>query len=101
MKTYMLAQWGFWVQQVVVINIEERRKDHWQMLTHHFITLGLIYASYCYRHTRVGNVILVIMDIADIFLPVSFAPELQSQGMAYGTMNCLIESKVTDKPMWL
>ncbi|KAI0475977.1 putative longevity-assurance protein [Xylariaceae sp. FL0804] len=71
MKVYMLGQWAFWIQQVLVINIEERRKDHWQMLTHHFITIGLIYASYCYHHTRVGNLILVLMDIVDIFLPLA------------------------------
>lgn len=71
MKGYLLAQWAFWVQQVLVIHIEERRKDHWQMLTHHFITLTLISASYFYHQTRVGNLILVLMDVVDLFLPVS------------------------------
>lgn len=71
MKAYMLAQWAFWLQQVLVIHIEERRKDHWQMLTHHFITITLISGSYCYHHTRVGNLILVLMDVVDLFLPVS------------------------------
>ncbi|KAJ9155755.1 TLC domain-containing protein [Pleurostoma richardsiae] len=69
MKHYMLAQFAFWVQQVLVINIEERRKDHWQMLTHHFITIALIYTSYHYHQTRVGHVVLIIMDIVDLFLP--------------------------------
>ncbi|KAK3337785.1 TLC domain-containing protein, partial [Cercophora scortea] len=69
MKGYMLAQLAFWLQQVLVINIEERRKDHWQMFTHHIITICLIYGSYRYSHTRVGNVILVVMDVVDIFLP--------------------------------
>ncbi|KAI2637849.1 longevity assurance proteins LAG1/LAC1 [Hypomontagnella submonticulosa] len=71
MKGYMLAQWAFWVQQVLVIHIEERRKDHYQMLTHHFITITLISASYCYHHTRVGNLILVLMDVVDLFLPLA------------------------------
>lgn len=70
-KGYFLAQWAFWLQQVLVIHIEERRKDHWQMLTHHFITIALMTASYYYHHTRVGILILVLMDIVDIFLPVS------------------------------
>jgi len=70
MKGYMLAQLAFWVQQVLVINIEERRKDHWQMLTHHFITITLIYACYRYGHTRVGHLVLVLMDVVDLFLPV-------------------------------
>ncbi|KAI0837905.1 longevity assurance proteins LAG1/LAC1 [Hypoxylon sp. FL0890] len=71
MKAYLLAQWAFWVQQVLVIHIEERRKDHWQMLTHHFITITLISASYCYHQTRVGNLILVLMDVVDLFLPLA------------------------------
>ncbi|KAI1379067.1 longevity assurance proteins LAG1/LAC1 [Hypoxylon crocopeplum] len=71
MKGYLLAQWAFWVQQVLVIHIEERRKDHWQMLIHHFITISLISASYCYHQTRVGNLILVLMDVVDLFLPLA------------------------------
>lgn len=72
MKGYILGQWAFWLQQIIVINIEERRKDHWQMLAHHFITSALISSCYSYHHTRVGNFILVIMDVVDLFLPVKF-----------------------------
>ncbi|XXH02296.1 Sphingosine N-acyltransferase lag1 [Hypoxylon texense] len=71
MKAYLLAQWAFWVQQVLVIHIEERRKDHYQMLTHHFITITLITASYFYHQDRVGNLILVLMDVVDLFLPLA------------------------------
>lgn len=74
MKAYLLAQWGFWLQQVLVINIEERRKDHWQMLTHHFVTISLIAACYAYHHTRIGHLILMLMDVVDLFLPVRIAP---------------------------
>ncbi|PHH91665.1 hypothetical protein CDD83_10750 [Cordyceps sp. RAO-2017] len=71
MKGYILAQWAFWLQQIIVINIEERRKDHWQMSSHHIITTALISSCYCYHHTRVGNYILVIMDVVDLFLPLA------------------------------
>ncbi|OTA00675.1 sphingosine N-acyltransferase lac1 [Trichoderma parareesei] len=71
MKWYMLAQWAFWLQQIVVINIEDRRKDHWQMFSHHLITTALISSCYCYHHTRVGMFILVIMDVVDLFLPLA------------------------------
>lgn len=76
-KAYFLGQWAFWLQQVLVIHIEERRKDHWQMLTHHFITIALMAASYYYQLTRVGILILVLMDIVDIFLPVSHVPSIR------------------------
>ncbi|QUC17650.1 uncharacterized protein UV8b_01891 [Ustilaginoidea virens] len=71
MKGYILAQWAFWLQQIIVINIEERRKDHWQMFSHHIITTFLISSCYYYHYTRVGNTILVIMDVVDLFFPAA------------------------------
>ena len=71
MKWYYLVQFAFWLQQILVVNIEERRKDHWQMFTHHIITCTLMLASYAYHQTRVGNMILCLMDVVDLFLAVS------------------------------
>ncbi|CAM1507606.1 Fc.00g072470.m01.CDS01 [Cosmosporella sp. VM-42] len=71
MKFYILGQWSFWLQQVLVINIEERRKDYWQMLTHHIVTIGLISTCYAYHFTRIGNLILILMDVVDIFFPLA------------------------------
>lgn len=70
MKGYMLFSLGFWLQQVVVLHIEQRRHDHVQMLTHHFVTIALIVASYAYHQPRVANLIMVQMDIIDLILPV-------------------------------
>lgn len=74
LKWYYLVQLSFWLQQIVVVNIEDRRKDHWQMFTHHIITSALIIMSYGYYQTKVGNVILCVMDVVDIVLPVSQTP---------------------------
>ena len=71
MKAYLLAELAYYTQQCLILNIEERRKDHWQMFTHHLITITLIYVSYRFGHTRVGNVILVLMDTVDVVLVVS------------------------------
>jgi very-long-chain ceramide synthase len=78
MKGYMLCQLAFWLQQVLAINIEEWRKDHWQMLSHHIITIALIIASYRYGHTRVGTVILVLMDVGDLVFGVGHPTGLPS-----------------------
>lgn len=67
-KAYYLIEFAAWIQQIYVINIEERRKDHYQMFVHHIITCSLMFGSYYYYFTRVGNVILVLMDFVDIFL---------------------------------
>jgi len=70
-KYYYLVAFAFWLQQLVVVNIEERRKDHWQMFIHHMITCSLMFGSYCYHQTKVGNVILCLMDVVDLFLPMA------------------------------
>ena len=70
-KWYYLVQFGFWLQQIAVVNIEERRKDHWQMFTHHIFTCSLIFTSYGYHQYRVGTLFLAIMDFADIILPLA------------------------------
>jgi len=69
-KGYYLVETAFWLQQILVLNIEERRKDFWQMFAHHLVTCTLIFMSYTYNVTRVGNVILCIMDFSDILLSV-------------------------------
>ncbi|KAK3676987.1 Sphingosine N-acyltransferase lag1 [Recurvomyces mirabilis] len=71
MKLYYLSQFAFWIQQVAVIHLEEPRKDHYQMLSHHVITIALLAGSYPYRQWRVGNAILVCMDLVDFIFPAA------------------------------
>ncbi|KAM0792107.1 hypothetical protein ACM66B_004811 [Microbotryomycetes sp. NB124-2] len=70
-KTYYLVQTAFWMQQIIVLNLEERRKDFVQMFTHHVITTSLMAGSYIQNWTRIGNAILVTMDPVDIVLPLA------------------------------
>jgi very-long-chain ceramide synthase len=71
-KWYYLVQFAFWLQQLFVLNIEEHRKDHWQMFTHHIFTSALLITSYGFYQVQVGNAFLCIMDVVDILLPVRF-----------------------------
>ncbi|KAF2104568.1 longevity assurance proteins LAG1/LAC1, partial [Rhizodiscina lignyota] len=70
-KWYYLVQFAFWLQQIVVVNIEERRKDYAQMFTHHIFTCTLIFFSYGSYQIPAGIVILCIMDVVDILLPLA------------------------------
>ncbi|PGH30921.1 acyl-CoA-dependent ceramide synthase [[Emmonsia] crescens] len=70
-KWYCLTQLAFWLQQILVINIEERRKDHYQMLVHHIVTSTLLGSAYVYGFYNVANVVLCIMDIVDFLLPAA------------------------------
>ncbi|KAG0209636.1 sphingosine N-acyltransferase lag1 [Mortierella sp. GBA30] len=69
-KAYYLIQFGFWLQQIYVVNTDMKRKDYTAMLVHHFITCTLIGGSYAMHLTRIGNAILVVMDVSDVFLAV-------------------------------
>ncbi|KAA8649200.1 hypothetical protein EYZ11_003765 [Aspergillus tanneri] len=71
LKWYLLVQLSFWIQQFFVINIEERRKDHYQMLIHHIITSTLLTSAYFYSFYNVSNVVLCLMDIVDLLLPTA------------------------------
>ncbi|KAN0059965.1 Sphingosine N-acyltransferase lag1 [Thecaphora frezii] len=70
-KIYYLAEGAFYVQQLFVLNVEARRSDHWQMFSHHVITIALIAGSYAQSLHRVGNAILILMDPSDIFLALA------------------------------
>lgn len=71
MKFYILAQWAYWIQQAISVNIEAQRKDYMEMLVHHAITICLITSCYAYHQTRVGHLILVLMDVVELIFPVS------------------------------
>ncbi|EFQ32292.1 TLC domain-containing protein [Colletotrichum graminicola] len=71
MKGYIMVQWAYWVQQVISVNIEARRKDYWEMIVHHAITISLIAACYAYHQTRVGHLILVLMDVIELIFPLA------------------------------
>ncbi|KAH8982425.1 longevity assurance proteins LAG1/LAC1 [Lactarius akahatsu] len=70
-KFYYLMQISLYVHAVLLLNAEARRKDHWQMMAHHVVTISLIVGSYYYGFTRVGCLIMVLMDWCDIFFPVA------------------------------
>ncbi|KAI1321197.1 sphingosine N-acyltransferase lag1 [Mortierella claussenii] len=69
-KAYYLVQFGFWLQQIYVVNTDMKRKDYLAMLVHHFITCALIGGSYVAHLTRIGNAILTVMDVSDVFLAI-------------------------------
>ncbi|GKT46184.1 sphingosine-1-phosphate lyase [Colletotrichum spaethianum] len=71
MKAYILVQWAYWAQQVISVNIEARRKDYWEMIVHHAITISLIAACYAYHQTRVGHLILILMDVIELIFPLA------------------------------
>ncbi|KAI3325878.1 longevity assurance proteins LAG1/LAC1 [Xylariaceae sp. AK1471] len=70
-KGYVLAQLAYWTQQLLVVHLEARRHDYWQMIAHHCATITLMAAAYAYHHTRISNLILVLMDIIELIFPLA------------------------------
>jgi acyl-CoA-dependent ceramide synthase len=62
---------GFWASQFYFIQIEFKRKDHLMMCVHHVITFTLLVTGYYFNYSAFGHVILLLMDLPDIFLSLA------------------------------
>ena len=70
---YYLGQAAFWVQQsvVLVLQLEKPRKDFYELILHHIVTIALIWCSYRFHFTWMGLEVYVTMDVSDFFLSTS------------------------------
>lgn len=59
--------WSLTVSQF----FDVKRKDFWQMFIHHIATIMLMGFSWTTNLHRVGTLVLLLHDCADIFLEVS------------------------------
>lgn len=72
-KFYYLFQGAYWLQQaiVLVLGLEEPRKDYYELIAHHIVTLSLVGGSYRFHFTYMGLAVFITHDISDFFLAVS------------------------------
>ncbi|KAL7416753.1 TLC domain-containing protein [Mrakia frigida] len=72
-KSYYLLQFAYWLQQMIliVLKIEKPRKDYYELVVHHLVTLWLIGWSYGINLTMIGNAVFVTMDLSDVFLAIA------------------------------
>ncbi|RDX55587.1 longevity assurance proteins LAG1/LAC1 [Lentinus brumalis] len=73
LKRYYLMQAAYWCQQLIVLllGLEKPRKDYYELVAHHFVTLWLVGWSYLVNMTLIGNAVYLSMDIPDAFLGLS------------------------------
>ncbi|KAJ8095019.1 sphingosine N-acyltransferase lag1 [Marasmius tenuissimus] len=69
LKRYYLTHMSYWAQQllVMVLNLEKPRKDYWELVAHHIVTIWLVSWSYLMNLTLIGNAVYMSMDIPDAF----------------------------------
>ena len=66
---YMLELSLYWSLMISQFT-DVKRKDFWEMFIHHLTTISLLCFSWTCNLTRVGTLVMVIHDVADIFLEV-------------------------------
>ncbi|RPD67193.1 longevity assurance proteins LAG1/LAC1 [Lentinus tigrinus ALCF2SS1-7] len=73
LKRYYLMQAAYWCQQLIVLllGLEKPRKDYYELVAHHFVTLWLVGWSYLINLTLIGNAVYLSMDIPDSWLGMS------------------------------
>ncbi|XP_014280302.1 ceramide synthase 6 isoform X1 [Halyomorpha halys] len=64
---YMISSSFYWSLTISQFR-DVKRKDFWQMFVHHFATISLMAFSWVCNLVRVGTLVLVVHDCADIFL---------------------------------
>lgn len=68
------VQMGWYAHQVFThLVLDEKKKDFWVMLFHHFLTLALLYLSLAVGYYRIGLLVLFAHDPCDPFLEAAKA----------------------------
>lgn len=75
-KFYYLFEAAYWAQQalVMLLGMEKPRKDYYELVAHHIVTLALIGLSYRFHFTYMGIAVYLTHDISDFFMAVSILP---------------------------
>lgn len=66
LRCFYIMYMARYLQAIVSVLMEARRKDFVEMMVHHVVTVGLVSISYAYGYNRVGLVTMLLMDPADV-----------------------------------
>ncbi|ODM90846.1 Ceramide synthase 6, partial [Orchesella cincta] len=68
---YYLFAGGYYCSLLLSLQFDAKRKDFWEMLLHHLVSILLLGFSWVCNFVRIGTVVLVLHDCVDIFLEVN------------------------------
>ncbi|KAF4718700.1 Ceramide synthase 6 [Perkinsus olseni] len=71
LERYYLVEISFWCSCLAFIMIETIRKDFYQMLFHHIITISLMVGSFYLGYHRIGLTVIFLHNISDVPLYVA------------------------------
>lgn len=69
---YLLAV-GYHLSEVVMLLLEVRHPDFWEMLLHHGVACSLVLYSYLLNYVRIGSLVLLLHGATDVFIYLSKA----------------------------
>lgn len=65
---YYVIQSAYYLSCTITLPFDNKRKDFNELIVHHVATLALLFFSYAVNFWRVGTLVMVIHDVADIVL---------------------------------
>jgi len=66
LQCYYIMYIARYFQGIISVLLETKRKDFVEMMVHHVVTVSVCSVSYVYGWTRVGAVVMVVFDPADV-----------------------------------
>jgi len=66
LRCYYLLYGARYFQAAVTVLLEPKRKDFLEMMAHHLVTIGVVYVSYLWGWNRIGVVVMILLDPADV-----------------------------------
>eukprot|EP00435_Cladocopium_sp_Y103_P003129 s62_g1.t1 len=73
LRRFYLTAVGYHCSEVVLLLLEVRHPDFWEMMLHHLVTCCLVLFSFGLNYLRVGSLVLLLHGITDIFINLSKA----------------------------
>lgn len=70
-KIYYIYEICFYINELLTMVYEPKKKDFFQMICHHTVSLILMYLSYSPQYLHFGVVILLLHDISDPILEIA------------------------------
>lgn len=70
-RIYYICEICFYLNELITISVEPKRKDFAQLVLHHIVTLFLLYLSFSKEFIKYGMVILLLHDVSHPMLEFS------------------------------
>ncbi|XP_053356529.1 ceramide synthase 2 [Clarias gariepinus] len=65
---YYMIEMSFYSSLLFSVAVDVKRKDFKEQLVHHWATLILLSFSWCANYIRIGTLVMLVHDAADVFL---------------------------------